>query len=56
MLNGKGDIPIIAMTANVMKTEVDKCFEAGMNGYIAKPFEPTDLVQQIGKTLNLTNQ
>ncbi len=49
-MNGeKSSIPIIAMTANVMKAEVDRCFEAGMNGYISKPFEPAELLNQIKK-------
>ncbi|MGQ8871684.1 ATP-binding protein [Paenibacillus sp. TSA_86.1] len=30
--------PMIAMTGNVMQSEKDKCFEAGMNDFIGKPF------------------
>jgi len=44
-------VPIIAMTANTMKEEVDKCFEAGMNEYIAKPFNPDDLAAKIHKLI-----
>ncbi len=42
-----GMIPIIAMTADALKGEAEKCFESGMNGYISKPFEPKDLYQEI---------
>ncbi|MBC8173825.1 MAG: response regulator, partial [Chitinophagales bacterium] len=30
-------VPIIAMTASVIKAEVDKCFESGMNEFVGKP-------------------
>lgn len=49
----KNDIPIIAMTADALKGEEDKCIDAGMNGYISKPFEPTDLYKII---LSATNK
>jgi len=43
----KSRIPIIAMTANVMKEEVERCKEAGMAGFIPKPFTREELVGAI---------
>jgi CheY-like chemotaxis protein len=43
----KASVPIIAMTANVMKQEIDKCFESGMDAYISKPFETSELINKI---------
>jgi CheY-like chemotaxis protein len=43
----KSNVPIIALTANSSKQEADKCFEAGINDYIAKPFKPQDLYAKI---------
>ena len=34
---------IIAMTANVMASDRDRCMEAGMNDYVAKPLRPDEL-------------
>ncbi|MDX1478479.1 MAG: ATP-binding protein [Saprospiraceae bacterium] len=48
MKNGVVDVPIIAMTANVLKEEVDQCYAVGMNDFIGKPFEVDDLLQKIG--------
>lgn len=45
----KSKIPIIAMTANVMKEEVEKCKEVGMDEYISKPFETKELLAKILK-------
>jgi CheY-like chemotaxis protein len=43
----KSKIPIVAMTASVIKSEVDKCYESGMNDFIAKPFDSTELRNKI---------
>jgi signal transduction histidine kinase/ActR/RegA family two-component response regulator len=47
----KSQIPIIAMTANIMNTEVAKCFESGMNGYIPKPFDTKKLIEELFRNL-----
>ena len=52
-LNGsKSRVPVIAMTANVMKQEIDKCFESGMDAYISKPFETRELVNKINAVVS----
>ena len=51
--NGKSRIPIIAMTANVLKEEVDKCFEAGMDDFIGKPFNTNDLIGKMDRLVKL---
>ncbi len=41
--------PIVALTANAFKSEIEKCKQAGMNDYITKPFEEMALIKLISK-------
>jgi len=41
------DIPIIAVTADALSGTKERCFEAGMNGYVTKPVDPDRLVAEI---------
>ena len=49
MAGDKSGIPIIAMTANVLKEEVDRCYEAGMDDFIGKPFDTKELLHKISE-------
>ncbi len=40
-------VPIIALTASTSKQEEDQCYQAGINDYLAKPFQPEDLYRRI---------
>jgi len=40
---------VIAMTANVMQGDRDSCLQAGMDDYISKPIEMSDLLAQLEK-------
>ena len=45
------DVPIIAVTANAMSGDREKCMEAGANGYISKPIDVDRLLEIIEKWL-----
>src|SRR5690606_6178640 len=45
----KNEIPIIALTASVIRSDLDKCREAGMNDYVPKPFSPAQLFKTIAQ-------
>jgi len=44
---GKNRIPIIALTANATKEDVQKCFDSGMDAYCSKPINPKVLFKEI---------
>jgi CheY-like chemotaxis protein len=41
------EIPIIAMTANVFREDVEKCLQAGMNSHIGKPLNFDDVFEKL---------
>ncbi len=43
----KSAIPIVALTAFAMEGENEKCFTAGMNDYISKPFKARELCEKV---------
>jgi signal transduction histidine kinase/ligand-binding sensor domain-containing protein/CheY-like chemotaxis protein len=45
----KNQTRIIAMTASAMKTEVERCFAAGMDDFVAKPFNPVELLKKMSR-------
>jgi len=49
------DLPVIAMTANAMQSDRDKCLAAGMNDHVAKPIEPEDLWTALLKWIKPSN-
>jgi len=60
-LNGQR-IPIIALTANVLERDRQKCIDAGMDNFLTKPFVAKDLFKMLSQTVlsthgnSLTNQ
>jgi len=44
-------VPIIAMTANVFKEDIEKCLAAGMNGHIGKPIDVNEFFTVLQKYL-----
>jgi two-component system cell cycle response regulator DivK len=48
-------IPIVAMTANVMRGDRERSLEAGCDGYIQKPIDIDRLTQQVERFLRSTN-
>lgn len=50
------NIPIIAMTANAMAQDRERCIEAGMNDYVAKPIDPEALWAVLRKYIRVSTE
>ncbi|MCL1056759.1 response regulator [Shewanella gelidimarina] len=52
----KQALPIIAMTANAMSGDRDKCIKAGMNDHIPKPINPQEVYRTLAKWIAPTGE
>ncbi|WLT33189.1 response regulator [Geothrix sp. PMB-07] len=48
---GRDPVPIIALTANAMESDRNRCMRAGMDGFLAKPFRRNDVMAVLGRFL-----
>jgi CheY-like chemotaxis protein len=55
MPNGH-DVPVIAITANAFDKDREACLDAGMNDFVAKPFDPPRLFAILLQWLSQGNQ
>ena len=46
------DLPIIAQTAFTLNSEIEKCYKAGCDAHLCKPFTMNDLTEVLSKVLN----
>jgi CheY-like chemotaxis protein len=44
-------VPIVAMTANVFREDIEKCLDAGMNGHVGKPLALDEVIERLRKYL-----
>jgi len=44
-------VPIIAMTANVFREDVEKCLATGMNGHVGKPIDLDEVLKKLRQYL-----
>lgn len=54
-VHGMDELPIIALTANVFGSDVERCLDAGMNDFIGKPVNRRTLVSVLSRWINGTS-
>jgi signal transduction histidine kinase/DNA-binding response OmpR family regulator len=50
-----GRVPIVAMTANVFREDVERCLAAGMNDHVGKPLDLDEVLAKLRKYLHVGN-
>ncbi|MEM1319592.1 MAG: ATP-binding protein [Bacteroidota bacterium] len=50
------EVPIIALSASALSNFREKAFEAGMNEFVTKPFNPSELYQTLGKFVRIEQE
>ena len=50
------DLPIVAMTANVFKDDIEQCLASGMNDHLCKPIDIGKVLEKLRKYLNPDNR
>jgi CheY-like chemotaxis protein len=50
-----GEIPIVAMTANVFREDIERCIASGMNDHLAKPIDLVEMTSKLCKYLKRTD-
>jgi signal transduction histidine kinase/DNA-binding NarL/FixJ family response regulator len=53
MEGGGRRVPVIALTAHVMEGERERCLDAGMDDFLAKPYQVTDLVTRLDRWVGI---
>jgi signal transduction histidine kinase/ActR/RegA family two-component response regulator len=48
-----GEIPIVAMTANVFREDVEQCMKSGMNAHVGKPLDINEVLEMLRKYLKI---
>jgi signal transduction histidine kinase len=49
--NARKPVPIVAMTANVFREDIEKCLSAGMNDHLGNPLDMNELMKKLRKYL-----
>jgi len=52
IIEKKNSIPIVAMTANVFKEDIEKCLDAGMNAHVGKPLDINEVMEILQQYLD----
>lgn len=52
---GSARMPILALTANAQRQDIAACLDAGMDGYLSKPFDRNDLEDAISRLMKGTS-